>query len=291
MGFIQETNETYYSGGDLGSYQFVELSSIINNFILMFTGEGKVIPKARRTEIQMHAKRAIQEFSYDIFRTSKSYEIELSPSLTMPLPQDYVNWIKVVRIDSQGTERELAPIRVTSNPSSILQDSNYDYLYDDNGDLLLAHESKTWERTKQGGTASDNADEIRLGLLTNGQRGQRFGLDPENANSNGGFYIDEAMGIMHFTGGAAGSIITLKYLSDGMGKDDEMVVHKFAEDAVYKYIVYSIINVTMGAQEYLVRRYKKNFVAAKRVAKLRLSNLKAGALTQIMRGKSKQIKH
>ena len=43
--------------------------------------------------------------------------------------------------------------------------------------------------------------------------------------------------------------------------------------------------------EYLVARFKKERFAAVRQAKLRLSNLKIEELTQVMRGKSKQIKH
>ena len=41
----------------------------------------------------------------------------------------------------------------------------------------------------------------------------------------------------------------------------------------------------------IVRRIKKERFAAVRTAKLRLSNLKTEELTQILRGKSKQIKH
>ena len=41
----------------------------------------------------------------------------------------------------------------------------------------------------------------------------------------------------------------------------------------------------------LVNRLKKEKFASKRVAKLRLSNLKSEEITQIMRNKSKQIKH
>ena len=43
--------------------------------------------------------------------------------------------------------------------------------------------------------------------------------------------------------------------------------------------------------EYVVNRYKKERRAAMRNAKLRLSQLKIGEISQIMRGKSKQIKH
>jgi hypothetical protein len=41
----------------------------------------------------------------------------------------------------------------------------------------------------------------------------------------------------------------------------------------------------------LVPRFKKERFAAIRTAKLRLSNIKLEEITQILRGKSKQIKH
>ncbi len=41
----------------------------------------------------------------------------------------------------------------------------------------------------------------------------------------------------------------------------------------------------------MVARFKKEMSAAKRNAKLRLSNIKIEEITQVMRGKSKQIKH
>lgn len=43
--------------------------------------------------------------------------------------------------------------------------------------------------------------------------------------------------------------------------------------------------------EYLVARFKKERFAEIRKAKLRLTNLKSQELAQVMRGKSKVIKH
>ena len=70
-----------------------------------------------------------------------------------------------------------------------------------------------------------------------------------------------------------------------------MKVHKFVEEAIYKFIAHSVLASSSGVQEYIVARFKKEKFAAVRNAKLRLSNLKIEELTQIMRGKSKQIKH
>ena len=70
-----------------------------------------------------------------------------------------------------------------------------------------------------------------------------------------------------------------------------MKVHKFAEEAVYKYIAHAVLATRANTPEYLVARFKKERFAEIRKAKLRLSNLKSEELAQIMRGKSKQIKH
>ena len=70
-----------------------------------------------------------------------------------------------------------------------------------------------------------------------------------------------------------------------------MQVHKLAEEAMYKQIAYAILSTRANVQEYVVQRFKKDARAAKRQAKLRLSNVKLEEITQILRGKSKQIKH
>ena len=88
-----------------------------------------------------------------------------------------------------------------------------------------------------------------------------------------------------------GKTVVLDYLSDSLGTNSEMKVHKFAEDAMYKCIAYAIMSTKANVQEYVVKRFQKDKFASIRKAKLRLSNLKLEELTQILRGKSKQIKH
>ena len=102
--------------------------------------------------------------------------------------------------------------------------------------------------------------------------------------------MDHVAGKIHFSSNISGKTVILDYISDGLGTDDEMHIHKFAEEAMYRSILYSIASGRMQTQQ-LVPRLKKEKFAAIRTAKLRLSNLKLEELTQILRGKSKQIKH
>ena len=83
-----------------------------------YIGAGKLIPSAKRTDIIFHAKRGMQEFSYDTLRTIKSQELTISPSLTAVIPQDYVNYVRLSWIDQLGVKRIIYPnTNLTINPA------------------------------------------------------------------------------------------------------------------------------------------------------------------------------
>jgi len=301
MGLLTQNNEQYYLGADgqwnswdenYGDYQFTTIKDVINNFIISYTGEDKIISKIKRTDVLFHAMRGIQEFNFDVLPSNKSVEIEIGPQLYFVLPQDYVNYVKLTWNDN-GIERVIYPTSKTSNPLPILQDHNYEYLFDQqNREILESQESNTWHDFRQRGTSNDSSlNEQAADLLKKGNNGQRYGLDPQYMQSNGVFFMDPIQGLIRFSSDMVNRIVTLKYVSDGLATDEEMVIHKLAEEALYKYIAYAVLSVRPNIPEYVVQRFKKESSAAKRNAKLRLSNIKLEEITQIMRGKSKQIKH
>jgi hypothetical protein len=288
MGLLDDqTQKAYYTGSDFGTYQFVTLDNIINGFMIAYVGEGKIISKVNRTDVQFHAMRAIQELSYDVFRSVKSQEIEVPATLTMVLPQDYVNYVKLVRVDDNGIERVLYPTGKTSNPFAITQDSDGVYQY--TGDNLTEQSpSDTWSQYQdqtQANVYSDDSNDIHLDY-----RGRRFGLDPQHVQQNGTFYIDYHRGYIHFGSSLSEKTIILKYISDGLGTDSEMTVHKFCEEACYKWIACGILSTRSNIPEYLVQRFKREKFAETRTAKIRLSNIKIEEFTQVLKGMSKPIK-
>jgi hypothetical protein len=296
-GLIIEVKE-FGKAERFGGYRYISLNDLINNYIYAYIGDGKLINNAKRTDVLFHAKRGIQEFSYDVSRVEKIQEIQLGTSLSMPMPQDYIHYVRMSYVDDAGIENIIYPARFTSRPSeSILQDDDYNYLFDSDGSLLKGtpvtnDRFKDFDINKLTGndinsnTNYDKDDSLdRMHLF-----GGRYGLDPEIAQNNGVFVIDELNGKISFSSDLANSIITLKYISDGLGTDDEMQIHKFAEDAMYKYITHAIASTKANYPEYIINRFRKERRAAMRNAKLRLSSLKLGELTQVMRGKSKRIK-
>jgi hypothetical protein len=452
MGLLDNTTpQEYYDGNDFGNYQFVSLTDIINQFMLVYVGEDKIIPKAKRLDVAFHAQRALAELSFDTFKSHKAMEITVPETLQMILPQDYVNYTKISWVDSAGIKHLLYPMSKTSNPpSNPLQDSVGDFTLqavgalvdssdfialdaeykdiligmtvtgafipngtvvvgtsnvagittiqvtagvitttnpgttltftNEGGSLILPQKSShiveglTWDTTTQftitASTAASIAD-IEIGMLvyhtyfpvgtvvTNvfgttivvsnlatdtsadaiaaiaggdeilfvspdkidtdtwanyksgtlsednnnyyndnyiddihwRRDGSRYGLDPQYAQANGSFYIDDISGKIHFSSNISGKTVILDYISDSLGTDGEMQVHKFAEEAMYAWMTHAILAGKANVPEYLVMRLKKERFAAIRTAKLRLSNLKIEELTQILRGQSKWIKH
>ena len=294
MGLLDgQTQKEYYSlsvGSSPGSYQFVSLDNIINAFMLIYVGENKILSKVNRTDVQFHGMRAIQELSYDVFRSVKSQEIEVPNTLKMILPQDYVNYVKLVRVDSNGIERVLYPTGKTSNPFAITQDTDGVYQYA--GDKLdeQSSGSDTWASYNDPTEPSVSSHSTDTTDLEIDSRGRRYGSDPQHMQSNGTFFIDNSRGYIHFGSSLSGDTVTLKYISDGLGTDNEMVVHKFCEEAVYKWIMYGVLSTRSGVPEGVVQRYKREKFAETRKAKIRLSNIKIEEFAQILKGMSKQIK-
>ena len=117
-----QNNQTYYSNSDnYGNYQYIGLDDVISNFIAAYTGEGKILQTVLAGDVSFHAHRALQELNYDTLRSEKSLEIEVCSSLKVPLPNDYVNYVKFTWVDSSGIEHVIQPTRFTSNPFAVQQ--------------------------------------------------------------------------------------------------------------------------------------------------------------------------
>lgn len=277
---------------DFGNYQYISMQQLINNFIVSYVGEDKIIPKVRRSDVAFHAQRGLQELNYDTLRSEKSQEIEIPPTLKMALPHDYVNYVKLTWKESGGIERTIYPARQTSNPTSLLQSSDFNYLFDDNGNLTKVSDSDTWTSFSSNvSTSSTTGTSDDTDIDQAYVEGRRYGISPEHAHVNGVYFIDHLKGYIHFSSDLCEKTVTLKYISDGLATEDDMVIHKLAEEAMYKYIAHAVLAARINVPEYLVARFKKERFAAIRTAKLRLSNIKIEEITQVMRNKSKQIKH
>ena len=294
----QTTEDNY------GSYQYTKLNNVINNFLIAYVGSGKLIPSVKRTDVIFHAKRALQEFSYDTLKSIKSAELSIPPSLTLVLPQDYVNYVKCSWVDRLGVLHPIYPANnLTMSPYyTQAQDSAGIPTQDSYGNDIET-ESKTQTRWHTANTqfinGFFNSNDFTNDMWAynwdmfgfNGARlGQQYGLDPQYSQANGWFNLNEREGKISFSSDLANKLIILEYVSDGLAADLDTKVPKLAEEAMYSYIIHAVISTRINQPEYVVQRLRKEKSAKLRNAKIRLSNIKLDDIVQVMRGKSKWIK-
>ena len=303
------TQYQYYENGgnapnnaNWGSYQYVSLEDIVNNFMLMYYGNHSLINNEPRYKILFHAKRAIQELNYDAFKETKILELTVCDTLRYVLPDDYVNWIRV-SMYKDGLLRPLTENIQTNWSSAYLQDNECRILFDIDGNALRPQDSTIDYERIRGGKQSiylnQNSEMYgRAGYCCDGEWyfeyciGARYGLNTETANANPTFKIDPKGGVINFSSGVANELIILEYVSDGMenGDDSLVTVNKLFEEYIYAAIEYAILNSKLRVQEYVVARARKRKQALLRNAKIRISNIHPGRLLMNLRGRDKWLK-
>ena len=289
-----------------GSYGYVTLKDVVNNFIVGYVGKDKLISDVKRTDIIFHAKRGLQEFSYDTLKSIKSQELNIPPSLSVILPQDYVNYVRVSRIDALGVKRIIYPSNnLTISPYENPVQDNLGSPTQDNFGENTEGTSLTEMKWKRGNTNLINGLPS-FGLYNEGLDwagynwgfggywywgwGEQYGMSPQYAQYNGWFNMNEREGKISFSSNLVGALIVLEYISDGLAYDLDSRIPKLAEDALYTYISHAIISTRINQPEYIVQRLRQEKSAKLRNAKIRLSNIKLSEITQVLRGKSELIK-
>tara|TARA_R110001592_G_scaffold121841_2_gene327908 strand:- start:17754 stop:18668 length:915 start_codon:yes stop_codon:yes gene_type:complete len=294
-----QNNDTNPTDANQGSYQYVSLKDIVNNFMLMFQGNHELVNNIDRYQVLFHAKRGIQELNYDAMKEIKVLQLTLNHTNSFVLPSDYVNWVRISQFKN-GVLYPLTENIQTNFSSAYLQDNNSNLLFDQEGNVLRPQDSQL---DLSRGTRSIY---LNSNSIFNGEEGwcvdgcwyfdygvgSRFGLNTETANANPTFKIDKKAGVIHFGSTAGSNSMVLEYVSDGMenGNDAEVSVNKLFEEYIYAYIRYSILNGRFGIQEYIINRARKDKSSLLRNAKLRLSNIHPGRLLMNMRGQDKWIK-
>ena len=303
------TDQNYYTNMGVaptnknwGSYQYISLKDIVNNFQLMYAGDDKLVSNANRYQLLFHAKRGIQEINYDALKSVKILELEICDDLRYVLPPDYVNYVRV-SLYKDGILLPLIENFQTNYSSAYLQDNNCEVLFDVNGAALSPQNSLIDLQRIKGTKPSlylnyGHPYHNKMGYCCDGNWyfgfsiGAKFGMNTSLANRNPNFRVDKAGGVINFSSEMANTIVILEYVSDGLekGNDEEVVINKLAEEYLYAYIRWAMLSNKINVQEYVVNRAQREKANKLRNAKIRLSNLHPGRLLMTLRGQDKWIK-
>ena len=253
------------------------------------------------TDVIFHAKRGLQEFSYDTLRSIRSQELTVNNALNVIIPQDYVNYVRMSWTDKFGVQHTIFPANtLTTDPYASPAQDNLGVPTQDSFDSNITGTSQVEEawasndpRRISGAFAVQNdstSDVLNQNNFYELALGQRYGLNPETSQRNGWFTINDREGRISFSNDLKGKLVVIEYISDGNAYDLDARIPKLAEDALYSHIIHSILSVSAKVPEYIVQRFKKERSAKLRNAKIRLSNIKLDQIVQVMRQKSKWLK-
>ncbi len=284
-----------------GSYSYISLDDVVNNFLVAYVGDGKLIPSVKRTDVVFHVKRGLQEFSYDTLKSVNKLEVTVPHNLSIPIPQDYVNYVNLYWIDNSGVKHVIMPgDMLTTKPTDVFLDDNKGVPIQDSFNNNVETTSITNDRWKNNFFKNANNQDLLNDTILGWEYyygypefgyGQLFGLDPQFANANGYFNIDERYNKFSFSANLVDRIVVLEYISDGLATNEDTKIPKMAEEAIYAHVSHAILASRINQNEYVIQRLKKERSAKLRNTKIRLSNIKLNEIVQVTRGKSKWIKH
>lgn len=291
---MAQTPEQYYGSEDnYGSGQYVTLNDVVNNFMLMYVGYDKLIDNIERYSVLFHAKRAVQELNYDAFKEMKVLETVVNDDLKVILPQHYVNYVRI-SYEDEGVLYKLHENPAVNWATRYDQDdTTKDYLFDVDGNLI--EEESELDRIRKEGEFREFSPG-RRGWCCDGywyfNYRSNYGLDASKMNSNPTFLINKQEGVINFSSGLAGKLIVLEYITDGLENEDlsQVSIHKFAEEFVYAYIKWCILNNRIGVAQGAVVMAKRDKSSLLRNARIRLSNINPKRITMSLRGRSNWIK-
>lgn len=282
----------YEDESQWGDYSYVKLNDVINNFA-MARDQDDYTSNVPRYQILYQARRGLRELYYDVLREIRAIKMELSPSLMVTLPPDYINYVRISWVAKDGT---LVPMAVNDKmdiSQDYLQDNDYELLFDADGCVLQADSNP--KRATGADTQEMSSDKITAFNFCN-KGGFIPNKNMSNHYVNGSYKIDKNRGIIVFSSDVYGKEIVLEYISDGLytgceGRpENEIRVNKFAETALLDYIYNELIARRRNVPYNEKIRARKEFHNSRRIAKRRISTLRVAELIQAFKGDSRWVK-
>jgi len=293
MGIPRFTDlDAYYGDQDQwGQYQYVSLKDLVNNYMFM-QGDDSNTSITSRNRVVFHAKRAIQELYFDVVNEIIAVEIELSPSLTLALPHDYINYVRISWVDECGKLHPLAVDNSYNLSQAYLQDNDYNFLFDSQGDILQGSHIQNRPGCSPSQTQDFSVDGSESYVFPYYYESGPYNTDRSKIFKNGSYKIDKTRGVIQFSSDVDGRIIVLEYLSDGLfqREDSDIMVHKFSEEAVYSYIYWMLIRMRRNIPQNEKQSARRDYFNFRRIAKRRIKPLRYEEVRQVLKGSSKNIK-
>lgn len=258
------TDLEYFGDNDShGNHQFIKLTEIIDSIEMESMDNDSYIKHVARHNLIRYAKDAIRKLSTETQYDVKAFGITLPANLTITVPPDFVDYIRVsvVETDPVTGGLHLLPLDINYNINtsiSYLQDSDAELLFDMDGGILQADSENAYSKPYKKYTLASLCSPSRKSS------------DLSKLSKNGEFVVDRRRGKLLFGSEFFDKEIVVEYTSDGLLDDDsEISVHKYLKTTIEDWIYYASIerkrNVPMNEKQRSLDRYKASAHKARKM--------------------------
>ena len=226
------------------------LDQIVREFIIE-RGEQTEHNYARFLQLSINGLR---ELNMDISGSAKMVVLEIKDDMTVDLPSDFINYVKIGVCGSNGEIMSLG-----HNPN--LCKARY---ADDCGNI-----------THKQGTVANNGIPVYIDNINshyrNGEVVGRFFGEGGGYNSNGEYVLDKERGVLQLSSVMATEIV-LEYVADISKMDGSFTIHPYIIETVKAYIAWSSIRRKLGVPLQEKELARRDYYNERRLAGLRFSS-------------------
>lgn len=251
--------EDYYKDEELhGEYQYVSLKKIVDDFEYETMDDDSYLKHTKRVKIIKVVKDGILKLNKSGLERSRIFEVTVSEQLSVPLPHDYLKFVgaSIVKEDPITKSYRLYPLNINNNLHSkvaLLQDDNYELLFDHDGYILKAD-----------GYNHANFPHKKYQFVCGG--------DIRQISKHGELSVDEINGVISFSSDLYDQPIVIEYKTDGLGFDtygeDDIKVHKVLLEVLKDWVYYSLIKYKRHVPQNEKHRALLRFKTTRHQAKL-----------------------
>lgn len=245
----------------VGMYQYTTLKELVNDFIIS-QGRSSFVATEDRYRILYWFRKGLQDFNFDVLKRIKAIEIDMFASGKIILPEDFVGLVRLSYVDSNGEAHIMIEDERSAVAKVYLQDNEYEILLDNNDKPLEGFPPESM----------DMSTKIKVCHT----------CKPSDLLSSGDYILDKEQGIIMFTQIPKSETFLIEYLSDGLEEENQRV-HKFAEEALYNFVYWKLIERNRDIPQNEKQRARFEFYASKRNAKIRLNPIRWNTILQILK--------
>ena len=276
---MSQTEQQYYGNEEnFGSYQYVLLSTVIDNLLLDATEEDSFIKNASPALIRKYARQGLKELSFGFQNEIKGIEILIGNDLQMILPQDFVSLKSISAIDNNNNLRLLSQNKYINISKRLSKDAAGELTFDSNGKAQRIDDKNAYNTPYNG--------EV---LLANEGHGF-FGIDSTKI-TNGDFKVDKRRGMIVFSSNLKNRSIVIEYTSDGLEESSlngaDISLHKYLEAPLSDWIYYACIRRRRNVPANRIQEALLRFKTTRHQAKILFANLNFAEVSRVVRSKKK----